>query len=211
MSFFLFPAIANNIIKAVQGSRRTLLVITPNYVKSEFTRFEYQVAQQEMLKRKHRIIPVLLEDISECEISMDPNLKTILSSVTYLEWPNESSNEKKVEKFWKRMLLSLPKKQSRSESNKSSPQGVVAAEEVKISGLSTTEKSSNGVIFSNKEFYDNDPEDEYDTLNECDITNEYSTINEKELDQSNESTNIIESKSVPRTEGENVADQTSTC
>jgi hypothetical protein len=56
------------------------MIITPSYVTSEFTKFEYQVAQQEMLKRKHRIIPILFDDISECKDAMDPNLKVILNS-----------------------------------------------------------------------------------------------------------------------------------
>ncbi|XP_045163074.2 uncharacterized protein LOC123527575 [Mercenaria mercenaria] len=104
--------ISNNIINAVEGSRRTILILTPRYVESEFTRFEYQKAQTEMLKRKHRIIPIMLEDISEMS-DIDKNLKGIIGSVTYLEWPgsDESTNSsKKLDKFWKRLQLSLPKK-----------------------------------------------------------------------------------------------------
>ncbi|XP_052760511.1 uncharacterized protein LOC128203241 [Mya arenaria] len=103
--------ISNNIINAVDASRRTILILTPRYVESEFTRFEYQKAQQEMLKRKHKIIPILLDDISDLQSTMDKNLKGIINSVTYLEWPEgESDDSKKIEKFWKRLLLSMPKK-----------------------------------------------------------------------------------------------------
>lgn len=63
-----------------------------------------------MLKRKHRIIPIMLEDISGVTSNMDKNLKGIINSVTYLEWPKESEKSKKEEKFWKRLQLSLPKK-----------------------------------------------------------------------------------------------------
>ncbi|XP_060577096.1 uncharacterized protein LOC132734378 isoform X2 [Ruditapes philippinarum] len=104
--------ISNNIINAVEGSRRTIMVLTPRYVESEFTRFEYQKAQTEMLKRKHRIIPIMLEDISEVS-DIDKNLKGIIGSVTYLEWPSTedtSNSSKKLDKFWKRLQLSLPKK-----------------------------------------------------------------------------------------------------
>ncbi|KAH3867706.1 uncharacterized protein LOC127867596 [Dreissena polymorpha] len=101
--------ISNNIINAVDGSRRTILILTPRYIESEFTRFEYEKAQQEMLKRKHRIIPIVLEDISGLSSTMDKSLKAIISSVTYLEWPIESES-KKIDKFWKRLQLSLPKK-----------------------------------------------------------------------------------------------------
>ncbi|CAI9726569.1 uncharacterized transmembrane DDB_G0293652 isoform X1 [Octopus vulgaris] len=53
--------ISNNIIESIQNSRRTLLVLTNDYIDSEWTRMEYQVAQQEMFKLRHRIIPVILE------------------------------------------------------------------------------------------------------------------------------------------------------
>lgn len=109
MLHVFFPAISNNIINAVDGSRRTILILTPRYIESEFTKFEYEKAQQEMLKRKHRIIPIVLEDISRLSSTMDKSLKAIISAVTYLEWPMESDC-KKIDKFWKRLQLSLPKK-----------------------------------------------------------------------------------------------------
>ncbi|KAH3867708.1 hypothetical protein DPMN_030841 [Dreissena polymorpha] len=62
-----------------------------------------------MMKRKHRIIPIVLEDISRLSSIMDKSLKAIISAVTYLEWPMESDS-KKIDKFWKRLQLSLPKK-----------------------------------------------------------------------------------------------------
>lgn len=41
---------------------------------------------------------------------MDKNLKGIINSVTYLEWPKSEEKQKKEDKFWKRLQLSLPKK-----------------------------------------------------------------------------------------------------
>ncbi|XP_041360206.1 platelet endothelial aggregation receptor 1-like [Gigantopelta aegis] len=101
--------IANNIIKAMENSRRTILVLTPSYVQSEFCRFEYQRAQHEMLKRKQRIIPIVLQDISSDRMFMDETLKNILDTITYIAWPSDEQ-DKKVDKFWKRLELSMPKK-----------------------------------------------------------------------------------------------------
>lgn len=109
-----FSVIANNIIRAVEDSRRTILVISQNYIESEWCRMEYQKAQHEMLKMKHKIIPVILEDISHLKI--DKNLKSIINSVTYIEWPGESDS-KKLERFWKQLKLSMPKKQEHLPSN----------------------------------------------------------------------------------------------
>ncbi|XP_071119350.1 neurogenic locus notch homolog protein 3-like [Haliotis cracherodii] len=107
--------IANNIIEAVENSRRTIMILTPSYIQSEFCRFEYQRAQHEMLKRKQRIIPIVLQDISEDRVYMDDTLSTILDTITYIEWPKDG-NDKRVEKFWKRVELSMPKRRSRSSS-----------------------------------------------------------------------------------------------
>ncbi|XP_060072655.1 uncharacterized protein LOC132552494 [Ylistrum balloti] len=110
--------IANNIIRAIDNSRRTILVLTPRFVTSEFTRFEYQIAQQEMLKRKHKIIPILLEDISDVNDDMDPNLKQIINSVTYIEYPGKDPSEKKINHFWRKIVLSMPKKRASEQKQK---------------------------------------------------------------------------------------------
>lgn len=120
---FTVSAIANNIIKAMENSRRTILVVTPNFIESEFCRFEYQRAQVEMLKRKQRIIPVILSDITREKEQMDETLRTILETITYLNWP-EDNDPKKIEKFWKRLELSMPKKKT-SNKEPSTPQNIV--------------------------------------------------------------------------------------
>ncbi|OWF41725.1 Protein toll [Mizuhopecten yessoensis] len=111
-------SIANNIINAINNSRRTILILTPRYVSSEFTRLEYQVAQHEMLKRKHKIIPVLLEDISMVNDTMDPNLKLILRCVTYLEYPGPDAGENNTKRFWEKLSLAMPKKRQTEEKQK---------------------------------------------------------------------------------------------
>ncbi|ELU08886.1 hypothetical protein CAPTEDRAFT_206956 [Capitella teleta] len=95
-------AIANNIISAVNNSRYTILILSPRFVESEWTRFEYQVAQRSMLQLRHRIIPVLFEDF-EIQNS-DPNLRLILSTITYLKWDPEQST-----RFWEKLNLILNK------------------------------------------------------------------------------------------------------
>ena len=170
----------------MKNSRRTILVITPNFVKSEYTRFEYQVAQQEMLKRKHRIIPVLLDDISECKSTMDPNLQSILSSVTYLEWPNES-DDKKAERFWKRLQLSLPKKRQNSDPDRITSSETVKSDDIKISVVSNKDTLENGVLHSNKAYY-SEPDADYDTINELEL-DDYKSSTHKVVKKTKESGN----------------------
>lgn len=64
-----------------------------------------------MLNFKMRIIPVILEDISQCD-SINPTLKAILQSVTYITYPGTQADERQMHKFWKRVHLSMPKRKS---------------------------------------------------------------------------------------------------
>ncbi|KAL5021239.1 hypothetical protein ScPMuIL_000394 [Solemya velum] len=117
--------ISNNIINAINNSRRTILLLSPRYIDSDWAKLEYQVAQREMLKRRHLIVPIVLEDFSDSSTEIDPNLKAIINSVTYIEWPG-IEREKKLNKFWERVRLSMPKtkRQSALSQSSSDSQGI---------------------------------------------------------------------------------------
>ncbi|KAK6179154.1 hypothetical protein SNE40_011574 [Patella caerulea] len=117
--FVVGETIANNILWAVQNSRRTVLVISPNYLDSEFARFEYQTAQVETLRLRQRIIPIMFQDVQSKTDKMDRTLKNILETITYIKWSPET-NEKENSKFWKRLVLSLPKRSDMEGSSKNS-------------------------------------------------------------------------------------------
>ncbi|XP_052776278.1 toll-like receptor Tollo isoform X3 [Mya arenaria] len=179
--------ITNNIIHAVENSRRTILIVSPNYLASNFAKFEWQTAQQRMLERRHRIIPILLEDVSSYRESMDPNLRQILDSVTYIEWPHdENTTQKKTDKFWKRIELSMPKKKQKStaspnEYSKDTPTDNTTATFVKPDSVELTvvngEEISrppylhedSGIYCSINENERPNPEEVYNTINEADI------------------------------------------
>ena len=68
---------------------------------------EYQVAQQEMLKLRHKIIPIMFRDVSDMD-SMDKCLKFILRTITYLKWPGDTDT-KGQKRFWEQLKLTMPK------------------------------------------------------------------------------------------------------
>ena len=100
--------IADNIIEAIQNSRRTILILSPKFCDSEWTQFEYQRAQLESISKHHRIIPIMFKDISQVA-NLDKNLEHIIKSITYLVWPGEDADEKDINKFWSKLKLSMPK------------------------------------------------------------------------------------------------------
>ncbi|XP_077981658.1 uncharacterized protein LOC144436685 [Glandiceps talaboti] len=96
-----------NIIKAIEKSRRTILVLSPSFIQDDLCRFVFLKAQEEMLKRKTKmIIPILFEDISEVRQS-DANIDSMLKEISYVTW---SGDEKDMAKFWNNLKYSLPKK-----------------------------------------------------------------------------------------------------
>ncbi|KAJ8305658.1 hypothetical protein KUTeg_016203 [Tegillarca granosa] len=104
-------SLEKNILDAVLNSRRIIMVLTPRYIQSEFTRHEYHSATREMFKLKSRIIPIILDDISGVKKSTDNNLKKLISHVRSLKWSNEGNKEKE-NKFWEKVRLSMPKRQT---------------------------------------------------------------------------------------------------
>ncbi len=89
----------------VESSHQTLLILSKNYVKSGWTRYKYQQAQQEMLNGHHKIIPVFLEKPEDIQIE-DRNLCHMLKYATYIIWPGDGS-AKKLEAFWEKLRKSL--------------------------------------------------------------------------------------------------------
>ncbi|KAL3869474.1 hypothetical protein ACJMK2_042151 [Sinanodonta woodiana] len=174
--FAVGETIANNIIQAVQNSRRTILVMSKNYVKSEFTRFEYQCAQQEMLQKKHRIIPILLEDITDIKDTIDPTLKVILNSVTYIVWPGEN-NPKELQKFWKRLELSMPKiRKAKDEGTKVKEDVAVWPENITIRTINDNKDKKHRHVFNCAENTSIDPGQHHKVIAKFDT--DYLVIND---------------------------------
>lgn len=116
------------ILDALEQSRRTIMIVNPDYVKNEWNRFEVLTAQHETLKLNQRIIPIILQDLPEEEKKKDKTLKNILENIKCLRYPekklddlNKDSDmekelpggkkfQKKEQKFWKRLELTMPKK-----------------------------------------------------------------------------------------------------
>ncbi|XP_070562580.1 interleukin-18 receptor accessory protein-like isoform X2 [Ptychodera flava] len=98
--------IYENIVQAINSSRRTILILSPRFVESEWCRYEFLKAQEEMLKKKTRIIPIMFEDISPVE-DMDANLKSLLREISYIPWSREGGI---TEKFWNNLKYAMPRK-----------------------------------------------------------------------------------------------------
>ena len=99
-------AIVDNIIDALEASRYAIIVISQDSVKSEWWQFEFNMAHQMSLERKHNMmICVFLETIDSQNIPV--SVRRIVKMFTCLKWP-QSKSAKSV--FWEKLKDSLKKK-----------------------------------------------------------------------------------------------------
>lgn len=92
-----FPGDA--IAQAVDASKRTIMVLSQNYIKSEWCRFEFKSAHHNVLRdRRKRLIVIVLGEV--CHKDLDPEICLYLKSNNYLRWGDKQ--------FWERLRFALP-------------------------------------------------------------------------------------------------------
>ncbi|XP_078393146.1 uncharacterized protein LOC144676649 [Cetorhinus maximus] len=97
--------IFRNIEKAIYSSRKTLCVISSQYLRSEWCSLEIQLASLRLFyDQKDVLILIFLEDIPNYQLSAYHKLRKLLKSKTYIEWPEEME---KQELFWARLRDAL--------------------------------------------------------------------------------------------------------
>ena len=95
--------IEDNIVNAIENSRKTILVLSDNFLTSGWCEFELQMARMESVrKRTNLLIAVILEPLSARNMSR--GLQRLIRRNTYIEW---SENPRKKERFWEKMRTAL--------------------------------------------------------------------------------------------------------
>lgn len=87
--------VQDQVYTAVSQSRRTLVILSENYVNSIWGRAEFRVAHTRALQeRVDRVVVVLYGDMPPKQ-TMDDNLRTYVNLKTYLKWGDSL--------FWERL------------------------------------------------------------------------------------------------------------
>ena len=90
------------IVNTVKSSRRTICILSPDFVTSEWARFELRFAvQQRLSDKKNRVLMIMYEDIGPID-TLEAELRAYLKINIYLKWGDNW--------FWDKLLYAMPHK-----------------------------------------------------------------------------------------------------
>ncbi|XP_001372439.2 toll-like receptor 13 [Monodelphis domestica] len=111
--FELGVDIFENIQNAINTSRKTLCIVSNNYLQSEWCRLEVQLASLQMFyDYQDVIILIFLEEIPNYRLSSYHRLRKLVKRQTFITWP-EDFQERPL--FWARIRNALGNKTVREE------------------------------------------------------------------------------------------------
>ncbi|KAM4600455.1 toll-like receptor 21 [Polymixia lowei] len=108
--FELGRDIVDNIVSAVYGSRKTICVVSKNFLRSEWCSMEIQLASYRLFD-EHRdvLLLVLLEPIADRQLSSYHRMRKVMLKKTYLQWPGSDCSDPVQAQglFWKKLRSAL--------------------------------------------------------------------------------------------------------
>ena len=95
--------IDEQIVRSVDNSRKTLLILTKNFLASDWCLYEMKVARNKLqAEGKDVIIPILLAELPDEYMNL--SVKNLLREKTYLQWETSMGGQ---EYFWKKLEIAL--------------------------------------------------------------------------------------------------------
>ncbi len=97
--------ILDNIVDAINGSRKILLVLSPNFVDSDWCNFEVRMAKVKLIEEKRdNIVLVLYKQLDIPGARFSKELTRLLEKKTYAVWTSKPEGQKL---FWRKLVAVL--------------------------------------------------------------------------------------------------------
>ena len=98
--------IEENILRSIESSRKTIVVLSRNFLQSVWCEFELQIARKLCVEKgRDLIIAVMLEPLPT-NIRISQSVERLVRKNTYIEWPTEPLERNH---FWNQMRCALRK------------------------------------------------------------------------------------------------------
>ncbi|XP_022129543.2 toll-like receptor 7 [Pieris rapae] len=95
--------------EAAEASKRIILVLTRNFIQTEWSRFEFRQALHEILKTRIYTLVIIEECSVLNEAECDPDLRPYLKTSSRIRWGQN--------KFWEKLKYALPDRNFRPKSS----------------------------------------------------------------------------------------------
>nr|CAD7404836.1 unnamed protein product [Timema poppensis] len=103
--FILGSFISTNIVSSLQNSKFTIVILTDNFVTSQWCQWELEMANHRLFEDDSDFLILLeLERLDRTKVPR--HLNYLMATRTYLEWPQHNV-EKKQDSMWRRLELAL--------------------------------------------------------------------------------------------------------
>ncbi|XP_050678908.1 toll-like receptor 7 [Leptidea sinapis] len=94
--------------EAAEASKRIILVLTRNFIQTEWSRFEFRQSLHEILKARIYTLIIIEESAVLTDAERDPDLRPYLKTSSRIKWGQS--------KFWQKLYYALPERKQKSKS-----------------------------------------------------------------------------------------------
>ncbi|KAK3099924.1 hypothetical protein FSP39_011841 [Pinctada imbricata] len=102
--FAIGGVFVDSITESIEDSRKVLILISNNFARSRWCRFQLQIALHRMAEEgRNSLVAVVLQEISYKYLTN--TLRTVLVTTPYITWSDECSAERM---FWEKLLKKIP-------------------------------------------------------------------------------------------------------
>lgn len=95
--------------EAAEASKRIILILTRNFIETEWSRFEFRQALHEILKTRIYTLVIIEESSVLSEAECDPDLRPYLKTSLRIRWGQN--------KFWEKLRYAMPDRKYRNKSS----------------------------------------------------------------------------------------------